>query len=75
MWTLCIGDYEYVNIASFAVLGIELWLEEDGDLKQKWSVIFIQIHSVASSRLIQNVIIFSYNFLSNIAHLKIFAYL
>ena len=30
--TLYIGDYEYVNISSFAVLGIELWLEEDGDL-------------------------------------------
>ena len=27
-----IGDYEYVNISSFAVLGIKLWLEENGDL-------------------------------------------
>ena len=26
------GDYEYVNISSFAVLGIKLWLEKDGDL-------------------------------------------
>ena len=31
--TLHIGDYEYVNISSFAVLGIKLWLEEDGDLR------------------------------------------
>ena len=27
--TLYIGDYEYVNISSFAVLGIKLWLEKD----------------------------------------------
>ena len=32
--TLFIGDYEYVNISSFAVLGIKLWLEEDGDLNR-----------------------------------------
>ena len=29
-----IGDYEYVNISSFAVLGIKLRLEEDGDLNR-----------------------------------------
>ena len=28
--TLYIGNYKYVNISSFAVLGIKLWLEEDG---------------------------------------------
>ena len=27
--TLYIGDYEYVNISSFAVMGIKLSLEED----------------------------------------------
>ena len=32
--TLYIGHYEYVNISSFAVLGIKLWLEEDGDLNR-----------------------------------------
>ena len=26
--TLCIGDCEHVKISSFAMLGIELWLEE-----------------------------------------------
>ena len=30
--TMYIGDYEYVKISSFAVLGIKLWLEEYGDL-------------------------------------------
>ena len=30
--TLYIGNYEYVNISSFAVFSIKLWLEEDGDL-------------------------------------------
>ena len=29
-----IGDYEYVNISSFAVLGKKLWLEDDGDLNR-----------------------------------------
>ena len=32
--TLYICDYEYVNISSFAVLGIKLWLGEDGDLNR-----------------------------------------
>ena len=32
--TLYIGDYEYVNIFSFAVLDVKLWLEEDGDLNR-----------------------------------------
>ena len=32
--TLYIGDYEYVNISSFAVLGKKLWLEEDCDLNR-----------------------------------------
>ena len=34
--TLSIGDYEYVNISSFAVLGIKSWLEEDGDLNRNY---------------------------------------
>ena len=56
--TLYIGDYEYVNVSSFAVLGIKLWLEEDGDFNRNDPFIFIQIHSVESSKLIQNIIIF-----------------
>ena len=43
--TLCIGDYVYVNIPSFPVLGIKLWLEEDGDLNRNdplYSFKFIQ---------------------------------
>ena len=32
--TMYIGDYEFVNISSFAVLNKKLWLEEDGDLKK-----------------------------------------
>ena len=41
---LYIGDYEYVNISSFAVLGVKLWLEENGDLKNDplYSFKFIQ---------------------------------
>ena len=30
--TLYNGDYEYVNISSFAVFSIKLWLKEDGNL-------------------------------------------
>ena len=44
--TLYIGDYENVNISSFAVLGMKPWLEEDGDLNRNDPFIFIQIHSV-----------------------------
>ena len=43
--TLYIGDYEYVNTSSFAVMGIKLWLEEDGDLNRNdplYSFKFIQ---------------------------------
>ena len=43
--TLYTADYEYVNISSFAVLGIKLWLEEDGELNGKdplYSFKFIQ---------------------------------
>ena len=32
--TLCIGNYQYVNISSFSTLGINLRLEEDGDLNR-----------------------------------------
>ena len=43
--TLYIGDYEYVNICSFAVLDIKLWLKEDGHLNKNnplYSFKFIQ---------------------------------
>ena len=42
---LYIGDYEYVNNSSFALLGIKLWLEEYGDLNRNdplYSFKFIQ---------------------------------
>ena len=32
--TVYIGDKECVNIFSFDVVGIKLWLEEDGDLNR-----------------------------------------
>ena len=59
--TRCIGNYEYVNISSFAVLGMELWLDEESDLNRTdplYSFKFIQIHSVVCLKLIQNVVIF-----------------
>ena len=39
---LNIGDYEYVNFSSFVVLGVKLWLEEDGDLNRNDPFKFIQ---------------------------------
>ena len=30
--TFYIADYEHIDISSFAVLAIKLWLEEDSDL-------------------------------------------
>ena len=32
--TLYIGNYENVNISSFSALGINIWLEEDGNLNR-----------------------------------------
>ena len=49
--SLYIGDYEYVNISNFAVLGIKLWLEEDGDLNRNnplYSFKFIQSEALKS---------------------------
>ena len=43
--TLYIGDHKYVNTSSFAVLGIELWPEDDDDLNRSdplYSFKFIQ---------------------------------
>ena len=43
--TLYIRDYQYVNISSFAMFGINLWLEEDGDSNRNdplYSFNFIQ---------------------------------
>ena len=44
--TLYIGDYENVNISGFVVLGIKIWLEEDGDLTE----MILYIHSNSFSR-------------------------
>ena len=45
--TLYIGDYEYVNVSSSAVLGIKLWLEEDIDLNRNF------IHSNSFNRKVK----------------------
>ena len=46
--TLYTGECEYVNISSFAVLDIKLWLEEDDDLNRNdplYSFKFIQLNA------------------------------
>ena len=73
--TLYSADYEYVKISSLAVLGIKLWLEEDGDLNRNdplYSFKFIQSKAQNWYKTLSSV---SYNFISNIVNLKIFAYL
>ena len=68
--TLYISDYEYVNISSFAVLGIKLWLEEDGDLNRNdplYSFKFIQSKAQNLYKMLSS---FSYDFISNKANLK-----
>ena len=70
-----IGNYQYVNISGFAVLGIKLWLEEDGDLNRNdhlYSFKFIQSKAQNWCKMLSS---FSYKFRSNKANLKIFAYL
>ena len=52
-----ITNYENGNISSFAVLDLKLWLEEDGNLHADHPFIFIQMHSMEVSKLIQNVTI------------------
>ena len=74
--TLYIGNYKYANISSFAVLGIKLWLEEDDDLNRNnplYSFKFIQSKIQNGHKMLSSFL--SYNFISNIANLKIFAYL
>ena len=71
--TLYIGNYEYVNISSFAVLlGIKLRLEEDRSLNKNdplYSFKFIQSKAQNWYNMLSS---FSYNFKSNIANFCIF---
>ena len=54
--TLYIADYKYVNISGFAALDMKLWLKEDSDSDTD-HLLFIQIHSLEGSKLIQNIVI------------------
>ena len=59
---LYITDYEYINISSFAVLGIKLWLEEEWDLhidQPLYSLKFIQSKVQNCYKVLLS---FSYNF-------------
>ena len=64
--TLYIADYKYVNISSFDVLDIKLWLKEDSDLDL---VRFIQSKVQNWYKTLSSL---SHNFTSNKANLKIF---
>ena len=55
--TLYISDYEYINISTFALSDIKLWLEEDGDLNTHPLYLFRFIRIVEGSKLIHNVVI------------------
>ena len=55
--TLYISDYEYINISTFVLSDIKLWLEEDGDLNAHPLYLFRFIRIVEGSKLIHNVVI------------------
>ena len=62
---LYIGNYEYVNISSFSALGINLRLEEDGDLNRNdplYSFKFIQSKAPNWHKMLSS---FSSNLISN----------
>ena len=72
---LYIGYYENVNIFSFAVLGIKLWVEEDGDFNRNdplCSFKFIQSKVQNWYKMLSSL---SCNFISKTANFKIFPYL
>ena len=73
--TLSIADYEYVNISSFAVLDIKLYLGAHGDLHidhPSYSFKFNQSKAQNSYKMLSS---FGHNFISDVANLEIFAYL
>ena len=73
--TLNIGNYEYVNTSSFAVLGIKLWLKDDGDVNRNYplySFKFIQSKVQNGYKMLSS---FSCILMSNIANLEIVAHL
>ena len=47
--TLYISDYECINVSTFALSDIKLWLEEDGDLKTHPLYLFRFIQSKAQN--------------------------
>ena len=75
--TLYIGDHEYLNISSFAVLGIKLWPDDDDDddLNRSDPLYLFKFIQSKVQYLYKMLSPFSYNFIFNIANLKIFAYL
>ena len=61
--TLYGGDYKYVDISSFAVLGIKLWLEKDGDFNRNdplYSFKFIQSKAQIDTKCYHLLAITSY---------------
>ena len=73
---LCIlRDYENVNISSFAVLDIKLWLEENCNLDTDRLLYSFKFTESNAQNCHQVLSSFSHNFISHIANQKTFAYL
>ena len=75
--TLYIADYEHINISSFAVLYMKLWLETDGDLNidhPLYSLYFEFIQPKAQNcyKMLSS---FSHYFIFNITNLENFSIL
>ena len=75
MWNSVYWRLGICKHSSFAVLSIKLWLEENSDLNRNdplYSFKFIQSKDQNWYKMLSS---FSYDFISNIANMKIFAYL
>ena len=72
--TLYIADYEYINITSFAVLDIKLWLEEDSDLDMDRPIYSFKFIKSKTQNWYKMMSSLSHNFISNKANQKIFIY-
>ena len=68
---LYIGDYKYVNISSFVVLGLKLWMKEDDDLNRNDLLYSFGLIQSKPQDWYKTLLSFSYNFISSIENLKI----
>ena len=71
---MVVVDYDYVKILRLAMLGIKLWLKEDGDLHTDHLQYLLKfVHSKAQD-FCKTLSSLSHNFSCNIENLEIFTH-